>query len=76
MNKVGIESGDDKFYTKDELIMRLKREFRTMILFPTALSNGVRNVSQQCVEDTLFYAESIFIRRAEWALKSKFSMII
>lgn len=69
LNKVGIEIGEEEIHTREELVMRLQREFRSMIYFPTALSNGV-NVGQKCIEDSLFYAESLFIRRAEWALKS------
>ena len=69
LNKVGIEIGEEEIQTKEELVMRLQREFRSMIYFPTALSNGA-NVGQKCIEDSLFYAESLFIKRAEWALKS------
>jgi hypothetical protein len=72
LNKIGIEIGDDALRARDrdELVMRLKRQFRAMISLPTALSNG-RNVSQQCIEDSLFYVENLFIHRVEWALKSR-----
>lgn len=29
------------------------------------------NVSQQCIEDSVFYIESIFFNRSNWALQSK-----
>ncbi len=35
-----------------------------------AVSAGV-NVSQQCIEDSIFYIESLFFNRSNWALQSK-----
>ena len=41
-----------------------------MSYFPTAVSSGV-NVSQQCVDDSVFYIESLLLNRSNWALQSK-----
>lgn len=37
--------------------------------YPTIVSGA--NVSQQCLEDSLFYVESLLFNRSNWALKSK-----
>ena len=55
--------------TRQELVAQLKRNFRKLISFPTALSNGV-GISHQCVEDSLFYVENLFVNQASWALQS------
>lgn len=65
-----IEDAGSLFLNKDELILRLNREPRKMFAFPTAVSTGA-NISQRCVEDSLFYVESLFLNHARWALQSK-----
>ncbi len=37
-------------------------------LFPIATSNG--SITQQCIEDSLFYVESLTLNRSTWALQS------
>ena len=47
-----------------ELLHKLKTTW-----FPTGTSNAGNN-SQQCIEDTLFYVESLTLNRSNWALQS------
>ena len=51
-----------------EQLVELLQKFKTSS-FPTAASNA--NNSQQCIEDSLFYVESLTLNRSSWALQSK-----
>ncbi len=51
-----------------EQLVELLQKFKTSS-FPTAASNA--NNSQQCIEDSLFYVESLTLNRSNWALQSK-----
>lgn len=46
------------------------RDLMKMVMFPTAVSNSP-NISQQCVDDSLFYVESLLLKGNSWAIKSK-----
>ncbi len=70
LDKVGVEI-EDVVHTKEAIRVQLQREFKKNdIYLPTAISYG-SNISQQYIEDRLFYAESLFIQRSDWALKSR-----
>jgi hypothetical protein len=51
-----------------EQLVELLQKFKTS-LFPTAAPNA--NNTQQCIEDSLFYVESLTLNRSNWALQSK-----
>lgn len=52
-----------------EQLVELLRKLKTSSFPTAATSNG--NNSQQCIEDSLFYVESLTFNRSNWALKSK-----
>jgi hypothetical protein len=51
-----------------EQLVELLQKFKTSS-FPTAAPNA--NNTQQCIEDSLFYVESLTLNRSNWALQSK-----
>ncbi len=71
-----FDDGREISYSREELVGRLKRDFRKMLSFPTAVSAGA-NISQQCLEDSIFYVENLFFNQASiWALQSKHQLTI
>jgi hypothetical protein len=52
-----------------EQLVELFGKLKTSLL-PMATSDGF-NISQQCIEDSLFYVESLTLNRSNWALQSK-----
>jgi hypothetical protein len=52
-----------------EQLIELLGKLKTSLL-PMATSDGF-NISQQCIEDSLFYVESLTLNRSNWALQSK-----
>lgn len=57
-----------------EQLNKLLFSFKTSS-FPTALPFGA-NISQQCLEDSLFYVESLLYNASNWALRSKFLSLL
>ena len=51
---------------KEQLVELLGNKLKTS-LSPTADGNN----SQQCIEDSLFYVESLTLNRSDWAVQSK-----
>lgn len=51
-----------------EQLVELLGKLKTSLL-PMATSDGF-NISQQCIEDSLFYVESLTLNRSNWALQS------
>lgn len=49
----------------------LHYELEKLYSFPTSFSTN--NVSVECVEDSLFYFNSLVINGSDWAVKSKYS---
>ncbi len=41
--------------------------------FPTAVAN---NISQQCLDDSQFYVNSLYTNQSRWAIQSKFVFLI
>ncbi len=54
-----------------EQLVELLGKLKTSLLFPMANTWDGFNISQQCIEDSLFYVESLTLNRSNWALQSK-----